>query len=149
METAHLSYRTRPRLFFAALVIVSGFMAYWHSPLGPTTAAAATTRTVTTTSDTIADDGNCSLREAVRFVNLPSSPDNDDCGSDAGGPYTISLTGGSTYTLSIPSVVGDGQALNGDLDILASVTVESTGGGLATINAVAPIELSRSLRVSL
>jgi CSLREA domain-containing protein len=48
------------------------FVIIGHSFLVSSTVAAATTILVTTTADTIADDGQCSLREAIIAANTDS-----------------------------------------------------------------------------
>ncbi len=88
-------------------------------------AASATTITVTTTSDELTVDGNCSLREAITAANTDTAVDACPAGS---GADTITLPTG-TYTLSIPGVGEDANA-TGDLDITADLTI--SGAGAAT-----------------
>ena len=91
-------------------------------------AASAATIRVDTSSDTNANDGLCSLREAVRAANT----DAPTLGCPAGGgPDTISVPGG-TFKLTID---GDDQAAaNGDLDITATVTIQGQGPGVTTVD---------------
>jgi CSLREA domain-containing protein len=87
---------------------------------------------VTTTADAIADDGQCSLREAIEASNQ-STPSGDTTGGClAGGPGSdgISLPAG-TYTLGLPGE-NDNQNLTGDLDVLSS------GGPLVILGSTPP-----------
>ena len=61
------------------------------------TARAATTISVTTTSDVVAPDGSCSLREAVTAAETDAATSDCPAGS---GADTIELAAGATYTLA-------------------------------------------------
>jgi len=106
----------------SALVFVIAALA-WPAA----TPAHAATITVTTTSDTLATDGSCSIREAIINANNDAAvwP---DCAAGSGAD-TIALPAG-TITLAIPNPVtspccldGDQLAAAGDLDILTSMTI--------------------------
>src|SRR3954471_22305338 len=102
------------------LVLAAGVLA-----IGASSARAATID-VTIADDAIANDGRCSLREAVRSANLDAAPFNS-AGECAAGNLadTINLPAG-TFTLSIAGPPDD-DAQTGDLDILATLTINGAG----------------------
>jgi CSLREA domain-containing protein len=74
--------------------------------------------------DELIDDGDCSLREAVRAANLNAQV--DECpGGFLGGLDVIQVPAG-TYTLTIPAS-NENSALNGDLDVLGETRIEGAG----------------------
>jgi CSLREA domain-containing protein len=84
---------------------------------------------VTTTTDAVANDANCSLREAITLANTDTADASGCVDSSSSGPDTIQLPAG-TYTLT----GADGEDVNasGDLDVKdASATDE--GGDLTII----------------
>ena len=95
------------------------------------TPASAATIPVTTTGDVVAQDGKCSLREAIANANSPGSPSGGCKAADAVG-NTIALKKGKTYRLTIQGARA-GNA-TGDLDVAGSVN-GLTIGGQATIDA--------------
>ncbi len=115
--------RNRLRSLSAALALAS---------ILPTLEAA--TLTVTTTGDTISDDGLCSLREAVIAAN--SNADQSGCaGSGAYGDDTITVPPG-LYRLELTGANEDAAA-TGDLDILAgagSLTLNGAGADTTLID---------------
>jgi CSLREA domain-containing protein len=74
---------------------------------------------ITTTADTLAEGGGCSLRAAVRAANLDQAVGGCPAGS---GTDTIAVPGGR-YTLTIPGRDED-VSLTGDLDIASDVTIQ-------------------------
>jgi hypothetical protein len=95
--------------------------------------AFVSTIAVTTTSDTLATDGSCSIREAIINANSDAAvwP---DCAAGAGDD-TIVLPAG-TITLAIANPVSspccldaDQEAAKGDLDILSSLTIVGDPAG--------------------
>ena len=83
--------------------------------------------TVTTTTDELVVDGDCSLREAVRAANTDVAV--DQCGvGNTFGTDTILLQE-ETYALSL-GPAGDDGALTGDLDITGSTNI--VGGSSTT-----------------
>src|SRR5574340_1492117 len=114
--------------------------------------AHAATINVTTFADTIADDGACSLREAVIAAtsNTASGATAGECVAGEIAPVVdvISLPAGA-YALSIsgvdevedPATAGVLDVLNtpdptkGDLDIIESVTITGAGSATTTIDA--------------
>lgn len=102
--------------------------------------ARATQIDVTTTTDESNSDGDCSLREAIRAASLNTAQDACPAGS-SGATDTISLSGGATYSLTIPPTGGDTTGQNGDLDVLDNagaaldLVIDGaavSGGGLRT-----------------
>lgn len=75
--------------------------------------------TVTTISDELNSDGDCSLREAIRAANLDAAVDACVAGS---GADVITLPAG-VYLISLAGA-GEELAATGDLDIAEDVTIE-------------------------
>jgi hypothetical protein len=98
-------------------------------------AAAADTIKATTISDISADDGECSLREAVTATNQ-NAPVNgaNDCDHDGGtGKDTVKLPDG---TLPLLGAANDNANASGDLDVEAGdgLTLAGKGSGDTTID---------------
>ena len=89
------------------------------------TPAQARTIEPNTTADVRADDGRCSLREAVTasYERLPSGAAGGECPAGEGGD-TIAL-GAARYELA--GAAGDDNNLSGDIDILGSLTIVGRG----------------------
>ncbi|RME36321.1 MAG: CSLREA domain-containing protein [Thermoflexia bacterium] len=65
--------------------------------------------------------GRCSLRAAIMEANA------------LGGPHTIVLQSGQTYTLSLDTATGDeNAAAEDDLDITATITIQGNGATIET-----------------
>jgi CSLREA domain-containing protein len=96
-------------------------------------ALADTTITVTTFSDMVANDGVCSLREAITSANTntASGAAAGECPAGATGADTIQLPAG-TYTLSIAGTPEDNNA-SGDLDIKSDINLIGLRGAEGTI----------------
>ncbi len=86
---------------------------------------------VTTFSDELINNGNCSLREAVRAANTDLPVDNCPAGD---GADTIVLSAG-VYFLAI-SGRNEDQSATGDLDILGNLTLSGVGKNLSVIDGV-------------
>jgi CSLREA domain-containing protein len=84
----------------------------------PTQQAHAATITVTTFADDLANNGDCSLREAIQAANTDTAVDACPAGS---GVDTIKLVVG-TYSLNLAGA-GEDANLSGDLDILGDVSI--------------------------
>ena len=99
-------------------------------------AAWATTIAVTTTNDVVANDGLCSLREAITAVNTGAASGNlsGECAAGNGDNDTIILSAG-IYLLSLMGPDEDNNA-TGDFDIRADVTIEGAGMTTTTIYAL-------------
>ena len=102
--------------------------------LGAATAAAATI-TPSTTSDNTADDGLCSLREAITaaYTHEASGALPGECVAGTGDDV-IRLNPGH-YFLSIPGAHEDANA-SGDLDVRSELTIEGAGAASTIIDAV-------------
>jgi CSLREA domain-containing protein len=97
-------------------------------------AARASTINVTTTTDTVVDDGLCSLREAVMSADADNAGTNGAGGCVAGsGNDTISVPAGS-YQLTRSGPAGADSAF-GDLDVVTPMTINGVGAGSTTIDA--------------
>src|SRR3954470_745832 len=90
--------------------------------------------TVNTENDVTADDGHCSLREAITAANpdAPSDGALGECPAGAGDD-TITLPSGR-YALAIGGAGEDGNA-KGDLDIASNVTIDGARAATTTISA--------------
>lgn len=99
----------------------------------------STTLLVTTVTDELNADGDCSLREAVRAANTNLAV--DACGAGSGAD-TIVLQSSVTYNLA--RVGTDDTAINGDLDLTESVTIVGNG---AVIDANGATTLDRVIQV--
>src|SRR5256885_2346465 len=92
--------------------------------------ASAATITVTTVADGVANDGNCTLREAVIAANTDSAV--DACGAGSGADVIVLAAG--TYTLSVTGA-GEDASLTGDLDITSNITLQGAGSGSTIVRA--------------
>ena len=88
-------------------------------------ASANTTITVTTTSDAIASDGECALREAIIAANTDMASNECPAGN---GTDTINFDPALTadFVLTLTGA-GEDQANNGDLDISSAIIISGTG----------------------
>jgi CSLREA domain-containing protein len=94
---------------------------------------AATTISVTSTADSIANDGVCTLREAIIATNTQNASGATAGECPAGtGTDTIMLPAG-TYTLTI-SGHNEDNAATGDLDIKANTTIAGAGQSTTIID---------------
>src|SRR5437763_1119902 len=89
----------------------------------PGVARAATIR-VTTTDDSMANDGLCSLREAVAAANTDAAVG----GCRAGAGFDVVRLQGTTYPLTIPPVDDDDTNDEGDLDVTGPMRIEAAHG---------------------
>lgn len=95
--------------------------------LGLPRIAWSTTIRVTTTVDSLASDGSCSLREAIRNANQDTQVDNSDCRAGSGDDFVAIPAG--TYTLSLAGMY-EGDSATGDLDITSNIILR--GASLST-----------------
>jgi CSLREA domain-containing protein/uncharacterized repeat protein (TIGR01451 family) len=86
-------------------------------------AQADTVITVTTTTDELNSDGDCSLREAIQAANTDAAVDACPAGS---GADTIVLSPTTTYPIAIGSTNEDAND-DGDFDILDDLTIQGNG----------------------
>jgi CSLREA domain-containing protein len=109
---------------------------------GPAHRAYAATIDVTTFSDNLINNGDCSLREAIQAANNDSAVDACPAGS---GADTIVLSAG-TYMLAIPSAAGANENATGDLSIMSELTIDGIdsntvgidGGNLDRVFSIQP-----------
>jgi len=97
----------------------------------PVRAVEAATILVTTTTDELNTDGDCSLREAIRAANTNAAVDACTAGEND-QTDTITVPAG-TYTLTLAG--NDNAAAAGDLDIVDNTAVDDlviSGAGAAT-----------------
>src|SRR5512147_2432705 len=97
----------------------------------PPRAAHATSIAVTTTTDELNTDGDCSLREAIRAANTNVAVDACAAGQND-QTDTITVPAG-TYTLTVAGY--DNDAAGGDLDLRNNTALDDlviTGAGAAT-----------------
>ena len=97
----------------------------------------ATTFYVNTSKDSLDDDGDCSLREAIISANTDGNY-NDDCGTESGlDADTIELQNPG-YCLSLKNATpttDEDAAATGDLDILDDLTIQGGGQEFTFIDA--------------
>src|SRR3990170_7260917 len=143
MDTTHSTNKTKAitLLATATLIFASLLTMGFGLPLQPAWLAGVVTITVTSTDDVLADDGVCTLREAIiaANTNTPSGGTSGEC--RAGQEIKkdiITLTNGATYSLKIDSTPDEDAAQDGDLDIwdntaATDVIIGVEGGGTAAI----------------
>jgi CSLREA domain-containing protein len=98
--------------------------------------------TVTTTADTLVDDGQCSLREAVIAANTDASRGGCPAGS---GADTIRFAAALVSPVKInlmPGYYTEDESLNGDLDVSSVVTFEGRPEAPVTLDAGGELETS-------
>jgi CSLREA domain-containing protein len=116
------------------LFVTAALLAVSLSALSPARPAHAATITVNSTADVIADDGQCTLREAITAANSDTASGSTEGECDAGsGADTITLPAG-TYTLTIAGAGEDSNA-TGDLDITSDITINGAGADSTVISA--------------
>jgi CSLREA domain-containing protein len=118
----HFRQPERVAALLALLLLLDG--------LGPARRVYASTIEVTTFADNLANNGDCSLREAIQAANTDSAVDTCPAGS---GADAIRLFAGA-YTLSIAGANED-QNLTGDLDIVADLAIVGIDFSTTTIDA--------------
>jgi CSLREA domain-containing protein len=105
----------RSRTLFSLLGAVALSLA--AMPVAPPAYAAQIS--VTTTADELTQNGQCSLREAIRNANADARV-HPDCPAGNGADVIVLQPG--TYKLSIPSAGGE-AAIDGDLDVTGDLTI--------------------------
>lgn len=102
--------------------------------LTPGTALADSTITVNTTTDTVADDGQCSLREAVISANTNQAVGGCTAGSGADTiVFDPSLPIPTVITLTLTGPNED-NASTGDLDLIGILTIQGAGASQLIID---------------
>lgn len=89
----------------------------------------AATLTVTTTTDELNVDGDCSLREAVQAANSNTAV--DACAAGSGDDEILIPSG--TYVLNRAGAGEDSNA-TGDLDVTGNLTLSRSGSGVVTLD---------------
>jgi CSLREA domain-containing protein len=126
---------------FSRLVslLLPGFIVLAIPPLLHSLSLASAVQTntiaVTTAADTLADDGQCSLREAITAANTdaPSGTTPGECPGGSGDDV-IQLAA-ATYTLAITGTLEDNNE-QGDLDILTdTITIQGVSATSTIIQA--------------
>ena len=92
--------------------------------LGVASGAQSTTIPVNSPADSLAIDGNCTLREAIIAANTDTAVDACPAGSGA----DIVVVPAGTYTLTLVGA-GEDAAATGDLDLTASVELLGSPAG--------------------
>ena len=90
---------------------------------------------VNSLDDVVADDGVCTLREAITAANTntPSGSSSGECSAGFTGHDYVSL-GAGTYTLSIVGARENNNA-SGDLDVKERMTISGVGADRTIIDA--------------
>ena len=103
------------------------------------TASPSAEITVNSTADILADDGQCTLREAITAANnnTPSGISAGECPAGENGVDTIVVPAGA-YTLFMVGT-GDDSNATGDLDIRASMKIQGAGADKTYIQAGATV----------
>ena len=116
---------TRCGLGVAAVATVVFVLGLAPSPAGADTVEA------TVMNDSLADDGECSVREAVEAANTNANVFGaNDCAHDGtGGPDTVKLPGG---TAAISGAAGEDDNATGDLDLTDADGLMIEGKGKAS-----------------
>ncbi|NUM47759.1 MAG: CSLREA domain-containing protein, partial [Anaerolineales bacterium] len=91
--------------------------------------ARAANITVTTPTDELNNDGDCSLREAIRAANINAAVDACPAGN---GTDTINLPAGN-YILTLPGT-GENLSLTGDLDVTDDLILQGAGKTVTIIS---------------
>ncbi|MCB8942324.1 MAG: CSLREA domain-containing protein [Ardenticatenaceae bacterium] len=125
-----------PRLMIISLpmLLISFMMAMLAGAFQKVPLVHAATIEVTTAVDVVADDGFCSLREAITAANddAPSGSVAGEC--PAGNGNDVIVLPALTYTLIITGANEDNNA-TGDLDVKSHITLQSEGTDKAIIEA--------------
>ena len=100
-------------------------------------AYAATVIVVNSSLDSLGNDGNCTLREAVIAANKnkPSGSKANECAAGTADDI-IRLQANQVYQITRTDSGNEDSSASGDLDIRSNIAFEVTGSGLATLQAV-------------
>ncbi len=135
MKSSSLNRRFDPRLI-PLMVMLFFFAAMLPSPMIGV-ARASSTIVANSGADRISNDGECTLREAVRAANSDSRSGSKPGECAAGdGADTITLQPG-VYTLDRTDNGKEDAASTGDLDITADLTIVAEGPGASVVRASA------------
>jgi len=115
----------------AIFVALSAFLSLMWV-MSATKAAPSTTITVNSTADVVADDGQCTLREAITAANSDTASGVSSGECVAGSADDTIMLSGESYTLTLAGANEDNNA-TGDLDFTSDITIEVING-LVTID---------------
>jgi CSLREA domain-containing protein len=101
----------------------------------PNSRVQAATITVNNTADVVANNGQCTLREAIINANNDDQSGSTDCTAGAGAD-TIVLQAGQTYTLTIDTGADEDVAAENDLDVTSEITIRGNGTTIRRSTAV-------------
>ncbi len=105
--------------------------------LQPAPAAHAATISVNSTDDVIADDGQCTLREAITAANTDTASGSsaNECISGNGDDIITFSSAGTTLSLTGTENAANGNDNTvGDLDIDSNITISGNGAGVTIID---------------
>ncbi len=102
----------------------------------PVRSVYAASITVNGTADTIANDGQCTLREAIINANNDNTSGSTDCAAGSGSDTLILPAG--TYVLTLSGF--DNTSAGGDLDINSDITIIGAGAGSTIIRQTVATE---------
>jgi CSLREA domain-containing protein len=143
MNTKHSTNKIKAiSLLVAAALICGSLLTMGFGPLGVVTIK------VTSTNDLLANDGLCTLREAIiaANTNTPSGGKKGECRAGQSSKQDIiTLTNGATYSLTLGSTPDEDAAQDGDLDIwdntaTTDLIIGVERGGKATISQDAAVD---------
>jgi len=87
---------------------------------------------VTTTTDELNSDGDCSLREAVQAANHDRAV--DLCAAGSAGELDIVRVPPGNYPLTLRGLLPDDANIAGDIDIISDVVIEGASDGGTVID---------------
>jgi len=120
LMNAEMTVRTLRAALIA--VLLAALVLY----LIPAPAAHGATITVNSTADVVADDGQCTLREAITAANADSASGSMTGECIAGSGDDIITLPAGTYTLAL-SGTGEDNNATGDLDVTGNLTINGAG----------------------
>ncbi len=132
MESRLFPRSIAPRSSNPARVLVWSLATVLSAPAWAPAVAAAATINVTSTADVIANDGKCTLREAIIAANTNHAVDTCPAGSASPTVDKIVLPAG-TYTLAIAGIDEDAAA-TGDLDIAGPTEIDGAGSASTIVS---------------
>ena len=115
----------RPIAAFLLCAMLAALLA-----LPATPARAAGNITVNTTADSTADNGQCSLREAMQKIVQPAQPYNDDCPA-ASSPATITFSVSGTIKLILNDVLPN---VNTNIAITGPIIIDGNKNNIFDID---------------
>jgi CSLREA domain-containing protein len=135
MLTSHPRYR----LLITCVFILFALIGLWlPTQLGVVQAAPGSTITVNSPTDILADDGVCTLREAITAANTdtPSGTSTGECAAGNGADTIVFSDTHAPFTVTL-ALTGTREDENatGDLDIFSDITIQGNPNFTTTIDA--------------